>query len=211
LPLVLKELKEDYYILEIENHRLMRYYNHYFDTMDNKMLNWHINGKLNRYKVRKRKYLVTGETYLEIKKKNNKGITRKVRIPTSNDMEEEENFVSNHTPFDFKELQKTIEIRFDRFMFIRKDRLYRISIDFNVEFSQGGRSVKMENLVLFEIKSPGRLGYFPLKSSLKAIQIFPNGFSKYVIGMSYMQRDLKMNRFKLRKNKINRIIQNELL
>jgi hypothetical protein len=40
------------------------------------------------------------------KKENNKGITRKVRIPTSNDMEEEENFVSNHTPFDFKELQK---------------------------------------------------------------------------------------------------------
>ena len=76
---VLPKLYGDYKILEIEQERLMKYSTLYFDTQNKKCFNEHHNGKLNRYKIRMRKYLVSDICFLEIKKKNNLGITNKIR------------------------------------------------------------------------------------------------------------------------------------
>ena len=74
---ILPEITDDYYIVEINGLRLMEYRTVYFDTPDNMFYTTHHNGKLDRFKVRKRMYVDTGVAYLEVKHKTNKGKTKK--------------------------------------------------------------------------------------------------------------------------------------
>jgi len=73
-----------YHVVQIQGERLTPYKTIYFDTSDAKMYNMHHNGKLNRVKVRTRSYVNSGISFLEIKKKNNKGKTTKNRILIEN-------------------------------------------------------------------------------------------------------------------------------
>ena len=66
LPLLLEEMKDDYRILEINGSRISRYETRYFDTEDFRLYLQHHNGKLNRYKIRFRKYVDSNITYFEI-------------------------------------------------------------------------------------------------------------------------------------------------
>ena len=76
---ILSQIQENYKILEINGERLMEYSTLYFDTQNKKCFKDHHNGKLNRFKIRMRKYLVSDLCFLEIKKKNNLGVTNKIR------------------------------------------------------------------------------------------------------------------------------------
>lgn len=60
LPQILEQTLADYHILEIEGQRLMEYQTTYFDTSNNSIYLKHHNRKMNRHKVRKRKYNSTG-------------------------------------------------------------------------------------------------------------------------------------------------------
>ena len=66
-----------YDILEINGQRLMKYETTYFDTEEDTMFLKHHNQKLNRHKIRQRKYLSTDSSFLEIKYKTNKRRTVK--------------------------------------------------------------------------------------------------------------------------------------
>ena len=74
---VFESIKDNYSVLEIDGQSIFSYYNTYFDTSDNQMYLNHHNGKLNRYKIRVRRYNQTNNSFLEIKFKNNKGRTIK--------------------------------------------------------------------------------------------------------------------------------------
>ena len=73
LPVLLETLKEKYRVLEIDNNRVMTYNSLYFDTKDQKFYREHHNGKINRLKVRMRKYVESELFFLEIKQKDHKG------------------------------------------------------------------------------------------------------------------------------------------
>ena len=77
LMLLLPQLSEDYSILEIKSKRIFLYDNFYFDTDDLKFYFEHHNGKLNRYKIRYRRYVDSDIIYFEMKKKDNKNKTLK--------------------------------------------------------------------------------------------------------------------------------------
>ena len=77
---VLKKIKDDYFVLEVDNIRLNSYQSLYFDTKDFKFYYQHHNGKTNRTKVRYREYMDSGLCFLEVKQKNNKGVTNKKRM-----------------------------------------------------------------------------------------------------------------------------------
>ena len=74
---ILDTVSDDYYMLHIDTEHMLHYSTIYFDTSANDMFNAHHNGKLNRYKVRKRKYDISGKSFLEVKFTNNKGRTIK--------------------------------------------------------------------------------------------------------------------------------------
>lgn len=77
---LLQEIKNDYFVLEINQKSELPYSTTYYDTLNNSMFLEHHNGKLNRYKVRRRSYVSSEICFLEMKFKNNKGRTIKKRI-----------------------------------------------------------------------------------------------------------------------------------
>ena len=77
---ILNSIAAYYKILETGDTRLNKYETLYYDTPDFELYKSHHNGKLNRYKIRTRKYVDSGICYFEIKSKNNKGQTSKDRL-----------------------------------------------------------------------------------------------------------------------------------
>ena len=66
-------LASNYQVLEIRNMRMLPYFTTYLDTSDYLFYSQHVRGEFSRYKLRYRKYEATDESFLEIKKKTNKG------------------------------------------------------------------------------------------------------------------------------------------
>ena len=85
---VLETIKDHYSVLQINDKRTLSYPSLYFDTKDKKFYHNHHNGKVNRTKVRMRKYMESNICFLEVKQKDGKGKTTKSRIQI-NDFETE--------------------------------------------------------------------------------------------------------------------------
>ena len=64
----------------IAGKKITPYWSMYYDTDDLEMFRIHRAGHATRQKIRVRNYVSTGVTFLEIKRKNNKGRTKKKRI-----------------------------------------------------------------------------------------------------------------------------------
>ena len=77
-------MRNFYKVLEIDNERVHSYRSLYYDTDDRKFYLDHHNQRVNRNKVRFREYVGSKLTYLEIKRKNNKGKTIKKRTKVNN-------------------------------------------------------------------------------------------------------------------------------
>ena len=80
LPSILEAAKEDYFAQEIDGKRIATYDTMYYDTEDMDMYIRHHDRQLVRQKIRVRQYVDSNLTFLEIKRKNNKGRTKKKRI-----------------------------------------------------------------------------------------------------------------------------------
>jgi hypothetical protein len=80
LPEIFQNLSQFYDVLEIYNKRIHEYKSLYFDTKKRKFYYDHHNQRVNRFKVRFREYVDSGLTFLEVKRKNNKGKTIKKRL-----------------------------------------------------------------------------------------------------------------------------------
>ena len=80
LPRLLSHMETGYRILEISGTRSHCYHTVYYDTPALELYHLHQRGRLNRYKIRFRKYCDSELSFFEIKFKNNKGRTIKKRI-----------------------------------------------------------------------------------------------------------------------------------
>ena len=205
---VLSKLYEDYKILEIDQERLMKYSTLYFDSENKKCFNDHHNGKLNRYKIRMRKYLVSDICFLEIKKKNNLGVTNKIRrqikdFETDLSLKSKE-FITNSNINNLL-LEPSLYNNFSRMTFVNKSEAERLTIDVDLSFSFGAKEKKFEKLVVIEIKQEGKRLNTTINKVLKSMSILPTNFSKYCIGISNTLDNIKSNRFKEINLKINKL------
>jgi len=206
LQQILHEIQKDYFVLEINNESELPYTTTYYDTSNNNMFTEHHNGKLNRYKVRRRSYVSSGISFLEIKFKNNKGRTIKKRITTefgnTTFTTQETEFLSRHIPFNPEELHPTLINNFSRLTLVNKNFKERCTIDMNLRFEIADKTAALSDLVIVEIKSDGKVDNSPLASALFEQRIKPSGFSKYCVGRTLTNGALKRNAFK---GKIRRI------
>ena len=205
---VLSKLYEDYKILQIDQERLMKYSTLYFDSQNKKCFKDHHNGKLNRYKIRMRKYLVSDICFLEIKKKNNLGITNKIRrqikdFETDLTLDSKE-FITNSNINNIF-LEPSLYNNFSRMTFVNKSEAERLTIDVDLSFSFGTKEKKFEKLVVIEIKQEGKRLNTTINRVLKSMSILPTNFSKYCIGISNTLDNIKSNRFKEINLKINKL------
>lgn len=211
LPAILQTISADYYILEINNKRLLQYHTHYFDTADDQLYRNHHNGKLNRYKVRKRTYIDTQTSFLEVKFKNNKGRTIKRRIETTEEIElteKEKDFLRHAFPIAPEKLQPTSINEFQRMTFADKQFTERCTIDFNLQFKSKEATVKHDEFAIVELKQDRYSRTSKLQQCLLENRIKSTGFSKYCIGRVLAETNLKKNTFKPKIRSLNKLIQN---
>ena len=214
LESILPQLLHDYKVLEIEGVKGSRYKTLYFDTSSFSLYTAHHNGKLNRYKIRHRTYLDSGLTFLEVKFKSNKGRTIKERIktaiPTENWTEEQARFLHQKLPFAPDVLQAVIWVNYTRLTLVSKTSQERLTIDLNLHFEKGATDIKMDNLVIAEVKRGGKMESAFIKEVRKRF-IREGSISKYCMGVAFCVQEVKKNNFKERILNLKKIISNDII
>ena len=205
---ILKEIQKDYFVLEIDNNKIQDYKTTYFDTSGNCFYYSHHNGKLNRVKIRKREYINSGVGFLEIKKKNNKGKTVKLRYPTegrrTDFTKNEALFIFSNTGCNASGLNIKSVNTFRRITLVNKNFMERCTFDFDLLFFSDDKNIQLNEMVIIELKQCVPHMKSTLSKVLKRNHIYEQGFSKYCIGRSISEPGLKQNLFKPQLLKIKR-------
>jgi hypothetical protein len=204
LPELLERIKGDYRAQVVEGEQVCRYKTLYYDTVDVEMYKNHHNNKLNRQKVRARTYVESGISFLEVKRKDNKGRTTKDRIRIPNEAvdditknEESLQFLSVSSTIPGTQIIPQLSNTFERMTLVNKGKTERLTIDAHIHFTNLQTSIEsdVENLVVVELKQDGQ---FPsiFKSMLSDYKVLPKSFSKYALGSAITNPNLKRNQFK---------------
>jgi len=202
LPDLIRMLGRNYQVLEIKNTRLLPYSTTYLDTSDYLFYSQHVRGEFARYKLRYRKYEATSESFLEIKKKSNKGRTSKWRIENKNESgsfnPEATCFISKHLPVSPGLVKPAIITNFTRITLAGFKWNERITIDLNISFStsENLREISLPYLAIAELKKDGYSDYSGFRALVKQLNIYPAGFSKYCIGSALLNDSVKKNMIK---------------
>lgn len=214
LPDLLDDIAKDYYILEIDGVRNLPYSTAYYDTEHDEMYRNHHRGKMNRYKIRRRNYVSTNISFLEVKFKSNKGRTIKVRQPSDYASAEfspnDNHFIEENTPYTSIDLKKVLENNFKRLMLVSRSLNERCTIDSELRFVSAGNEVRLDNLVVVEVKTDGR-SRSTIIDALNRRRLKPSGFSKYCIGRSLADGDLLCNNFKRKHRELEKRINNPII
>lgn len=210
VPAVLKGLDSEYEIVLAAGSVISPYDSWYMDTPDLAFFKNHHSGFQNRVKVRYRSYPRTQTTFLEVKRKDNKGFTSKERVlsdtlnypftPDQLDFLEE-----NMKDFEPNVLQPSVYIEYDRIAFIPKHGNERFSIDFNISGQIDGKTTNFGEAVILEVMQDRR-HTTPIISRLRELRLREASMSKYCLTMSLLDKSLKSNLFKQDLRRLEKIM-----
>ncbi len=188
---LLKDLKDDYFILDIDERRYFHYSTIYYDTPEFRMYIDHIRGKLNRFKVRHRHYVDSDLSYVEVKFKNNTGKTSKWREKGTATNQKTEllnnHLLKKHLPNHFKNLKAVLKNNFHRITLVDRNFTQRVTIDFDISYllpNAGQQKQRLSDIVIIEIKSDRNKEKNGIQQSLARLRIKQSGFSKYCMGIA---------------------------
>lgn len=196
---ILNELKNDYKVLDVNGNRVSKYESLYFDTPNFELYHKHRTGKLNRYKVRFRKYVESELNFFEVKFKNNKGRTIKDRVKqkeidkTINDKAQE--LLKEKTSLLPENLEAKIWVNYSRITLVNKNSPERVTIDLNLHFKDEHNTKLINNLVIAEVKQDKAIAS-PFLKLMKKRHIREGSISKYCFGIISMFEKIKYNNFK---------------
>ena len=197
---VLPKLLDHYRVLEIGGVRLSAYRSLYFDTEDFQFYHQHHNGKTNRNKVRFREYIDSDLSFLEVKRKNNKGKTIKKRIKVDNI---DEALNKRHVEFIESIIGEPLALlpqhwnQYHRITFVHKRRKERLTIDVNFRFKDTCNSEDdLGDMVIAEVKQKKRNLSSNFVRIIKEERIHPFRISKYCMATAKLFPHLKRNNFK---------------
>ena len=206
---ILPELKEHYRVLEVENTRMPLYESEYYD---NKNLDFYIDHhrqKVDRFKVRFRKYVESNITFLEVKHKN-KGRTDKRSIMVDDlpgKMSEEHAEFVKSTGVELDNLKLVLTNKFNRITLVGKNTVERLTFDLNLSFVGNNNVSELGNIVIAELKQERLTRTSPFYSIMKRLLIRPFRISKYCVGIIQLFgiENVKYNRFKKKLLRINKL------
>jgi hypothetical protein len=201
LPELLNPAIKKYHILEIENKRDFLYSTTYMDTSEFLFFNQHVTGKLPRLKVRYRLYEHSDQSFLEVKCKTGKNNTTKNRIESrltgDNIGPTGIRFLQDYIPADALSLKPVLTTKFVRLTLVGLETLERITIDYNLSFSDdSGKVIELPLLAIAESKKERFNNQSVFVKLTKEFNIRQTGFSKYCIGMSLLNNMPKQNTLK---------------
>jgi hypothetical protein len=210
LPVLLNLLSGSYRVLEIGSNRSFHYKTTYLDTSDFLFYTLQVRGKLNRHKIRYRRYEATETSFLEIKKKTNKNRTVKWRIENSLNIDSPDKaastFIKEYLPYGTLDLKPVLLNRFTRITLVGTESKERITLDYDLTFaSPEGKNSEFPFLAIAELKREKESGLSPFVILMKQTGIKPSGFSKYCIGSALIRNMPRKNILKSKLLLINKI------
>lgn len=217
LPELLSCVMNEYRVQVVAGLPVSKYSTLYYDTPELDMFTTHHNGKKNRKKIRTRTYVESNLSFLEVKRKDNKGRTKKKRIKIPLmvfdnifSSTEAEQFLKDLTPeYPLSRLIPHVSNRFDRITLVNIGKTERLTIDGNIKFKnmQTGIEKSAPGFMIVELKQDGQ---FPsvFKDILKERKVIAKGFSKYCLGVILTNPNAKYNRFKSKLRYIEKLTQN---
>ena len=199
LPELLNQMMPFYRVLEIKGKFIHDYKSLYFDTDDRKFYLDHHNGRVNRNKVRFREYVGSDLTFLEIKRKNNKGktIKKRMKVDSINDnlsVKQKEyiySIIGSNIILNSKQW-----INFSRITFVNKVHKERLTIDINLNFKEKDRRGDLNQIAIGEVKQERMSRLSDFMRIAKELHILPIRISKYCMSTLELNPELKQNRFK---------------
>jgi hypothetical protein len=205
---ILNRAVKFYRVLEINSSRQFKYSTTYFDTPGFIFYHDHLKGKLNRFKIRQRRYEITGKEFFEVKFKTNKGWTVKSRI--GNDCQDYLNnntdiFLKTKTPYSNSQLQKSITNDFIRITLVNNQLTERATLDYCIGFSNHYDSLQFTGLGILEIKQGSQSKHPVLLQIMKDLKVRPESISKYCLGVASLYPGVKANLLKYHLSKINNL------
>ncbi len=205
-----------YRILETDGHRLNAYDSLYFDTPGLKMFLDHRNCHLVREKVRTRSYLSSGVTFLEIKRKNNHGRTRKKRMEISRSLFSDFgdsaaacSWLAYNSGFAPDALSPSVETVFRRMTLVNPEMSERLTIDTGIRFTnlRTGLQSGLGEAVIIELKQDGR-AFSRMKCILSAHRVKAMKMSKYCMGVTLTDPSARAGRFRQKARIIEKLNKN---
>lgn len=207
-----------YRVLTIGGKRISGYDSVYYDTPSLGMFYAHRNKHLVRQKVRTRTYLDSGEAFLEIKRKNNKGRTKKKRteIPQAELMgfasdAHAVEYLAKHSWFTVEDISPVLATRFRRITLVNPAMTERLTIDtvLNFENFRTGLETDLKDTVIIELKQDGR-AQSTMKGILLNHRIKPARVSKYCVALTLTDPAARPGRFKEKVRAIEKTIGKKL-
>ena len=198
-----------YRVLTPGGARISPYDTIYFDTPGLRMFSDHHNRRLRRQKVR---------TRAEIKRKNNRGRTKKKR--TAIPMAELPDFradaaacryLADWSDFGAEEISPSLETLFQRITLVNPALTERITIDTDLRFRnfRTGLETTLGEAVIIELKQDGRAAS-PMKGILLDHRVKPARISKYCIAVTLTDPSARSNRFKEKVRLIEKTINRKI-
>lgn len=195
----LEALAGHYKILVVNGQLMHPYETLYFDTPGYSLFKMHNKGMQNRYKLRFRKYLNSGQAFFEIKTKTSTHRTVKKRLAVENIVEKLNDplnkFISDHTSGGFRKYVAVLRVNFDRITLVNKLGNERLTIDTGISYSDnhhGGKNI--ENMVVIEVKQENKC-FSPFQELLEKNDQPEQFLSKYCLGVDCMKKGSKKSNF----------------
>ena len=195
-------LDEHFHVVEINGISICAYESLYYDNDQLDFYHDHHKKRMNRVKIRYRKYLDSDLSFLEIKHKF-KGRTNKMRIQSEdlhNELpEEHRKFIDDSVDISItEELIPTLVNNYKRITFVGKVFPERLTLDIDLSFTKDAQIADLNYLVIAELKQSKVSRKSPFFSIMKQRQIRPFRLSKYCMGIIQLSKkdELKSNRFK---------------
>ncbi|MBL1280410.1 MAG: polyphosphate polymerase domain-containing protein [Fluviicola sp.] len=209
LEFLLPQLVEHYFVLDVNGVLLSEYESLYFDDAEFSSYHDHHKKKVNRFKVRYRKYVNSNLAFLEVKHKN-KGRTEKSRtrvedIPS--EMSIEDFIFVKNAGITSDAMSPSLMNSFSRITLVSKAMNERLTLDLNLTYTLKDKVEVIENIVIAELKQGKAMRNSPFYQLMKNNLIRPLKISKYTIGyiILYGLENTKYNRFKKKLLKIKKL------
>jgi hypothetical protein len=200
LERVLEGVSDHYYVLEAANTRITDYESLYFDTKDLDLYIYHHNDRMNRYKVRYRRYINSGLSFFEVKFKNNKNRTIKSRVKRDG-IEEEisgsaKDLLESKSWIKADQLKPALWVYYSRITLVSKALDERLTIDLGLTFEGADGRKSFDTLVIAELKQDkfNRNSFFAKEMTNQRIP--ERSMSKYCFGVTQVFPGVKQNLFK---------------
>jgi hypothetical protein len=207
----LSALQKDYRMLAVCGQRLNHYRTLYFDTPSFELYHQHVNGRLDRYKVRSREYIDSNLSFLEVKHKTSKGRTIKSRLRTEQQVvtlaQGDGHWLSGVFPYNNRNLEPTLWNTFTRLTLVSKYCCERVTLDIDLTFYTEEKVIPVDGIAIAEVKMEASSRTSTFLQEMRLQKVYPRAFSKYTTGVALLYDLVKKNSLKprlLRLEKISR-------